>query len=137
MSQAYIVGAAMIPMGKHRESSYSGLAVPAVLNALKSAGVAPKAIEAVTCGHAFGGMLTGQRIVKEIGIGTVPVVNVDNACSGGATALHRSEEHTSELQSLMRISYAVFCLKKKNSQNSYYKCSHIILYSNNIEIQQS
>src|SRR3546814_7848288 len=27
----------------------------------------------------------------------------------------RSEEHTSELQSLMRISYAVFCLKKKNS----------------------
>src|SRR3546814_6218126 len=31
------------------------------------------------------------------------------ACLG-----HRSEEHTSELQSLMRISYAVFCLKKKN-----------------------
>src|SRR3546814_2075029 len=29
-------------------------------------------------------------------------------------AAHRSEEHTSELQSLMRISYAVFCLKKKN-----------------------
>src|SRR3546814_9787013 len=28
----------------------------------------------------------------------------------------RSEEHTSELQSLMRISYAVFCLKKKNTQ---------------------
>src|SRR3546814_8686751 len=31
----------------------------------------------------------------------------------GADRLHRSEEHTSELQSLMRISYAVFCLKKK------------------------
>src|SRR3546814_1936433 len=30
----------------------------------------------------------------------------------------RSEEHTSELQSLMRISYAVFCLKKKNNQNT-------------------
>src|SRR3546814_4241175 len=29
--------------------------------------------------------------------------------------MHRSEEHTSELQSLMRISYAVFCLKKKNT----------------------
>src|SRR3546814_9682649 len=29
----------------------------------------------------------------------------------------RSEEHTSELQSLMRISYAVFCLKKKNKHN--------------------
>src|SRR3546814_7330107 len=32
--------------------------------------------------------------------------------------LHRSEEHTSELQSLMRISYAVFCLKKKNNNIS-------------------
>src|SRR3546814_4359936 len=31
---------------------------------------------------------------------------------------NRSEEHTSELQSLMRISYAVFCLKKKNTQKS-------------------
>src|SRR3546814_4248538 len=32
----------------------------------------------------------------------------------------RSEEHTSELQSLMRISYAVFCLKKKNKKNITY-----------------
>src|SRR3546814_4899255 len=32
------------------------------------------------------------------------------------TAARRSEEHTSELQSLMRISYAVFCLKKKKTQ---------------------
>src|SRR3546814_1490196 len=31
----------------------------------------------------------------------------------------RSEEHTSELQSLMRISYAVFCLKKKKKKNQY------------------
>src|SRR3546814_9053028 len=35
----------------------------------------------------------------------------------------RSEEHTSELQSLMRISYAVFCLKKKKKTNNRkYKC---------------
>src|SRR3546814_3325543 len=34
-------------------------------------------------------------------------------------AERRSEEHTSELQSLMRISYAVFCLKKKNTNKNY------------------
>src|SRR3546814_1668641 len=34
----------------------------------------------------------------------------------GEADTERSEEHTSELQSLMRISYAVFCLKKKNTQ---------------------
>src|SRR3546814_5063168 len=33
-------------------------------------------------------------------------------------AMERSEEHTSELQSLMRISYAVFCLKKKKKKNT-------------------
>src|SRR3546814_3801745 len=35
----------------------------------------------------------------------------------GLHGLSRSEEHTSELQSLMRNSYAVFCLKKKNNNN--------------------
>src|SRR3546814_9170048 len=36
----------------------------------------------------------------------------------GAPAAQRSEEHTSELQSLMRISYAVFCLKKKKNRRN-------------------
>src|SRR3546814_4404054 len=38
----------------------------------------------------------------------------------------RSEEHTSELQSLMRISYAVFCLKKKRYQNRNYNNTNVI-----------
>src|SRR3546814_10599276 len=41
----------------------------------------------------------------------------------------RSEEHTSELQSLMRISYAVFCLKKTNKKQIV---MHYTLYSDNI-----
>src|SRR3546814_1374895 len=50
----------------------------------------------------------------------------------GATA--RSEEHTSELQSLMRISYAVFCLKKKNqpSHNSTYTTNNSNIDVSNI-----
>src|SRR3546814_7353033 len=41
--------------------------------------------------------------------------------AGGSSAARRSEEHTSELQSLMRNSYAVFCLKKKkNSELKQY-----------------
>src|SRR3546814_6906007 len=43
---------------------------------------------------------------------------LDRARSFGGWA-GRSEEHTSELQSLMRISYAVFCLKKKNTITIY------------------
>src|SRR3546814_4479091 len=39
-----------------------------------------------------------------------------NILESDLSRLSRSEEHTSELQSLMRISYAVFCLKKKNKK---------------------
>src|SRR3546814_5961503 len=41
----------------------------------------------------------------------------------------RSEEHTSELQSLMRISYAVFCLKKKKTRNHQIKYNHQLHYN--------
>src|SRR3546814_4651818 len=52
---------------------------------------------------------------------TVPAHDLDiivifNRMDCNASAM-RSEEHTSELQSLMRISYAVFCLKKKSHNN--------------------
>src|SRR3546814_7502401 len=40
------------------------------------------------------------------------------ATATGIATIERSEEHTSELQSLMRISYAVFCLKKKTTDNN-------------------
>src|SRR3546814_5849740 len=43
----------------------------------------------------------------------------------------RSEEHTSELQSLMRISYAVFCLKKKKTTKKPYKITVIIVKTTN------
>src|SRR3546814_7233010 len=49
---------------------------------------------------------------------------------GGADPLadhRRSEEHTSELQSLMRISYDVFCLKKKNNERR----GQLVTYANN------
>src|SRR3546814_10685493 len=51
-------------------------------------------------------------------------IDVYTSCSGAtasrSTGRKRSEEHTSELQSLMRISYAVFCLKKKKNNNNIY-----------------
>src|SRR3546814_6014627 len=49
------------------------------------------------------------------------------ACSRMTRLRIRSEEHTSELQSLMRISYAVFCLTKKNKQKYTIAPQSIIL----------
>src|SRR3546814_3251411 len=49
-----------------------------------------------------------------------PVLKV-SSLPGAIDPTGRSEEHTSELQSLMRISYAVFCLKKKNTKKKHKK----------------
>src|SRR3546814_8144929 len=63
-------------------------------------------------------------IVLNVGYGLIEMVGgfISRSQALKADALDflgRSEEHTSELQSLMRISYAVFCLKKKNHPDSY------------------
>src|SRR3546814_880226 len=62
-------------------------------------------------------LLFYRKIVPKTGINAYTSVNLKFAgqiiCERSAHFDPRSEEHTSELQSLMRISYAVFCLKKK------------------------
>src|SRR3546814_1412624 len=55
--------------------------------------------------------------------GTSPLTSPLLVMNMGAT-LFRSEEHTSELQSLMRISYAVFCLKTTKHRDTTYAHSH-------------
>src|SRR3546814_2579571 len=63
---------------------------------------------AATAVPSGAGSLLGHRIPRKRALPRGPYL----------THERRSEEHTSELQSLMRISYAVFCLKKKNKHNT-------------------
>src|SRR3546814_7106773 len=63
--------------------------------------------------------LKGRWVCPSSSIGTPSAV----AAKPGPI-LPRSEEHTSELQSLMRISYAVFCLKKKNQKTTHIQSKH-------------
>src|SRR3546814_6740321 len=60
-------------------------------------------------------LLEGQHLGGEAGEGG-PAGGCQGEVLEAAVGLVRSEEHTSELQSLMRISYAVFCLKKKTNK---------------------
>src|SRR3546814_8519861 len=84
------------------------------------------AIEARCTGQAFGQLHRGLVVKSRRRIdqqGGLLIDGLDHVCRAmpqavNRPALHeiqRSEEHTSELQSLMRISYAVFCLKKTNN----------------------
>src|SRR3546814_2040957 len=69
----------------------------------------PKQMSMIALGGAIG---TGLFLGSKFAIGFAGPSVIISYAIGGLIAL-RSEEHTSELQSLMRISYAVFCLKKK------------------------
>src|SRR3546814_3457327 len=66
----------------------------------------------------FGGIsATGLDL---LGLLTFEILGIETKAVLGYEG-KRSEEHTSELQSLMRISYAVFCLKKKKNKNKHKK----------------
>src|SRR3546814_8957701 len=67
------------------------------------------------CEQALGGV---DRLLR--GVGDAVEEEAEPALPVATHAHARSEEHTSELQSLMRISYAVFCLKKKTQQQHNY-----------------
>src|SRR3546814_5474779 len=67
-------------------------------------------------GRCLGGACFGRATCLGVGAGFGRTTGSGSGGAGtGSGAAMRSEEHTSELQSLMRISYAVFCLKKKNT----------------------
>src|SRR3546814_3668477 len=71
---------------------------------------------------AFGGPVTASRTPSRsrspLGAASTWTSSASSAAIASLAQLSsRSEEHTSELQSLMRISYAVFCLKKKTDKN--------------------
>src|SRR3546814_1119205 len=79
------------------------------------------------CGHgaysADGRRMFATEVVASTGNGVLGIYDVRDGYrrvgefSTRGLDPHRSEEHTSELQSLMRISYAVFCLKKKKQHD--------------------
>ncbi len=86
----YVRGGAMTPFGKFVDQSAESLAQKAVLGALKDAGVARDAIDAAYVGSVFQGSLIGQRVLKDLGMTGIPIYNVENACSSGATALSQA-----------------------------------------------
>src|SRR3546814_3925247 len=61
------------------------------------------------------GVLEGTRNADYIMQGSTAIQPSEVSDNGQFTVMRRSEEHTSELQSLMRTSYAVFCLKTKTA----------------------
>ncbi|MCX5814829.1 MAG: hypothetical protein NTX75_01115 [Proteobacteria bacterium] len=92
MRDVFVTGVGMTVFGKHSDRSLRNLGYEACLNALKDAGVKPREVEAGYCGNALAAALqgetgVGQNAFWEVGISGIPVVNMENACASGSTAL--------------------------------------------------
>jgi benzoylsuccinyl-CoA thiolase BbsB subunit len=85
-----VYGSSIIPFGKFPHLSLSSLARPAVVEALKDSGIERHNIQALYCGSAMSGMMSGQRIARDCGLSGIPIVNAENACSSSATAFREA-----------------------------------------------
>ena len=90
MTGVHVLGVGMTPFGKHPDKDASDLGSAAFMEAIADAGIEPRMIEAAYCGHVFQGMVTGQRILAQVGLAGLPLSNVENACSSGATAIREA-----------------------------------------------
>lgn len=89
-ANVYVLGGAMTPFGKHLDKSAEVLAQTAVMDALKDADIGRSEIGAAYIGSVFQGSLSGQRVLKDLGMTGIPIYNLENACSSGATALSQA-----------------------------------------------
>ena len=84
----HVVGVGMIPFAKPgAHEPYPAMAAAALRKALADAGVAYDAIQQAYVGYVYGDSTAGQRGLYEVGMTGVPVINVNNNCSTGSTAL--------------------------------------------------
>lgn len=94
MAEALVAGVGMTRFAKHAHRSTASLAHEAVAAALADAGVRPAEVELVFFANALAGIVTGQETIRGqvalagTGLDGAPIVNVDNACAAGGTAVH-------------------------------------------------
>ncbi|MEU2334096.1 thiolase family protein [Streptomyces sp. NPDC013172] len=98
-SRVWVAGVGMTRFGVRPEASVKDLTREAVTEALADAGAELGAVQAAYFGNTCQGVLEGQVVVagqmalRSMGFERIPVVNVENACATGATALHQAIMH--------------------------------------------
>ena len=89
-----VIGVGMTKFAKPGASDdYHVMAKAAGLAAMKDAGIQYSDVEQAFCGYVYGDSTCGQRAVYELGLTGIPVVNVNNNCSTGSTALYLAAQN--------------------------------------------
>jgi benzoylsuccinyl-CoA thiolase BbsB subunit len=90
MREVAVIGAGSTIFGKFPQKAVFELGAEAAGAALKDAGISPKDIQFAYYANLYGGMVEGQAALRDTGITSVEITNVENACTGGATAVRRA-----------------------------------------------
>jgi len=96
VSGCVIAGSGMTPFGRHESVSLKTLAAKASRDAIADAGIDAAEIDACVFANAMAGLMSGQECIRgqvvlhAMGLGGIAVVNVENACASGSTALHQA-----------------------------------------------
>ena len=94
MRKVKIIGGAVTRFGRHLDRNLKSLVEEAVGDALKDAAITKEQLQGAWVGNAAQGVLQGQEsirgqvVLRAMGIGGIPVINVENACASSATALN-------------------------------------------------
>jgi len=94
MRDVAVVGAGMTNFGKFLDRSMKDIAGEAVKGALDCAGIDKSKLQVAVVGNATAGLITGQEMIRgqvvlrEMGIGGIPIINTENACASSSTAFH-------------------------------------------------
>ena len=94
MANVYIIGVGMIRFNKYPDKTVISMAHEAIDLVLKDARLTKEDLDAVFFSNTFWGMfdnqhsIRGEVVMRRMGVGNIPVTNVENACAGGSTALH-------------------------------------------------
>ncbi|RCW69415.1 lipid-transfer protein [Pseudorhodoferax soli] len=88
MNPVHVTGVGMIPFAKPgRHAPYHDMAAQATAAALADAGIGYAQVQQAYVGYVYGDSTAGQRALYEVGMTGIPIVNVNNNCSTGSTAL--------------------------------------------------
>jgi acetyl-CoA acetyltransferase len=90
LREVSVIGVGMSRFAKQPELSIVDLTQAPILDALGDAGVAVGQVQSAYSGSVFGGSGLGQKVLKGIGISSIPILNLENACSSGSSAFREA-----------------------------------------------
>jgi benzoylsuccinyl-CoA thiolase BbsB subunit len=88
MRDVFIIGTGMVPFGRYPELLLEDFTKDAVTEAVDDAGLGAERFDVAVFSHSNGGRVAGQRVLRELSLTGMPILNVENACAGGGTSLH-------------------------------------------------